>query len=107
MSTLWSTDAEKVVRLGLLYRLFIHWRVDPLRRSIEICLYGHQRSAQVHYLVSLVLTLARLLGLLWFGYFRLWVLGSTALQGDLMAVGADTSTPWSTAFDGGINTLRS
>lgn len=65
-------------------------------------LYLHQRSS-----FSLVLTLARLLRLLWFGHFRLWELGGPALQGDLVAVGADTSTPWGTTFDGGINTLRS
>ena len=70
-------------------------------------LYVHQRSAQVHHLFTLVLMLARLLGLLWFGLFRLWVLRGPALQGDLAAVSADTSTPWGTAFDGGIKTLRS
>ena len=71
-------------------------------RSLNV----HQRSVQVHHFFTLVLMLARLLGLLWFGLFWLWVLRGPALQGDLAAVSADTSTPWSTAFDGGIKTLR-
>ena len=65
------------------------------------------RSLYVHQLFTLVLVLAWLLGLLWIRLFRLWELRGHALQRDLVAIGADASTPWGTAFDGGINTLPS
>jgi hypothetical protein len=45
--------------------------------------------------------------LLRFGVFRLGLRLSPALEGDLVAIGADTPTPWGTTSDGGINTLAS
>ena len=48
----------------------------------------------------------RLLRFLWFGLFRFRDLGHRAFRRDLVAVSADTSTPWGAARDGRINTLQ-